>query len=73
MTNQFSDDKRFDEAVKGYEKYESMDELKWFDDKSRELADEVFGDTMNLMNEIASDYSVSSGDVFAAVRKVSRF
>lgn len=59
--------------MRGYEKYESMGKLKWFDDKSRELADEVFGDTMNLMSEIASEYGVSFEDILGEVRKVSRF
>lgn len=69
----FTEDKRFNKAVRGYDKYESMGKLKWFDDKSRELADEVFGDTMNLMREIASEYGVSFQDVLGEVRKVSRF
>lgn len=73
MTNKFSDDKRFSDAVRGYEKYESMGELKWLDAESRKFADKVFDDTMSTMNEIASDYSVSFEDVLAAVRKVSRF
>lgn len=63
----------FMKAVNGYEKYESMGKLKWFDDKSRELADEVFGDTMNLMLEIASEYGVSFEDVLGEVRKASRY
>lgn len=69
----FTEDKRFNKAVRGYDKYESMGKLKWFDDKSRELADEVFGDTMKLMREIASEYGVSFEDVLGEVRKVSRF
>lgn len=69
----FTEDKRFNKAVRGYEKYESMGKLKWFDGKSRELADEVFGDTMNLMSEIASEYGVSFEDMLGEVRKVSRF
>lgn len=73
MTNQFSDDKRFNDAVRGYEKYESMGELKWIDAESRKFADKVFDDTMSTMNEIASDYGVSFDDVLAAARKVSRF
>lgn len=64
---------RFKKAVNGYEKYESMGKLKWFDDKSRELADEVFVDTMNLMREIASEYGVSFEDVLGEVRKISRY
>ena len=73
MTNQFSDDKRFNDAVRGYEKYESMCELKRVDAESIRFADKVFYDTMSTMNEIASDYGVSFDDVLAAVRKVSRF
>lgn len=69
----FTEDKRFNKAVRGYDKYESMGKLKWFDNKSRELADEVFEDTMNLMREIASEYGVSFEDVLGEVRKVSRF
>lgn len=69
----FTEDKRFNKAVRGYDKYESMGKLKWFDNKSRELADEVFEDTMNLMCEIASEYGVSFEDVLGEVRKVSRF
>ena len=64
---------RFMKAVNGYEKYESMGKLKWFDDKSRELADEVFVDTMNIMREIAIEYGVSFEDVLDAIRKVSRY
>lgn len=70
---EFTNTGSFKKAVNGYEKYESMGKLKWFDDKSRELADEVFGDTMNLMREIASEYGVSFEDVLGEVRKVSRF
>ena len=73
MTKQFENDKRFNDAVRGYEKYESMGKLKWFDAESRKLADEVFDGTMSTMNEIASDYSVSFDDVLDAVRSVSRF
>lgn len=69
----FTNSDRFMKSVNGYEKYESMGKLKWFDDKSRELADEVFGDTINLMSEIASEYGVSFEDVLGEVRKVSRY
>lgn len=73
MTKQFENDKRFKDAVRGYETYESMGKMKWFDAKTRELADEVFDDTVSIMNEIASDNSVSFEDVLEAVRSVSRF
>ena len=69
----FIGSERFMKAVNGYEKYEIMGKLKWFDDKSRELADELFVDTMNLMREIASEYGVSFEDVLGEVRKVSRY
>ena len=69
----FTSSESFKKAVNGYERYESMGKLKWFDEQSRELADEVFGDTMNLMREIASEYGVSFEDVLGEVRKVSRY
>lgn len=69
----FTNSDKFLKAVNGYEKHESLGKLKWIDEHSMELANEVFGDTMNLMCEIASEYGVSYEDVLAEVRKVSRF